>query len=85
MEERYEGLSLIFGDKEILKVEILQAIDDVKKETGQMPFIFDRISNDKPDIQAICLEFHDDVHREGGAFFEKVLKKLHIDQCEKDI
>ena len=85
MEERYEGLSLVFGDREELKAEILQAIDEVKEETGQSPFIFDRISNDKPDIQAICLEFYDDVHREGGAFFEKVLKKLHIDQCEKDI
>ncbi len=85
MEERYEGLSLIFGDKEALKAEILQVIDEVKEETGQSPFIFDKISNDRPDIQAIYLEFRDDIHREGGEFFEKVLKKLHIDQCERDV
>ncbi len=82
MEERYEGLSLIFGDNKLLKGEILQAVDDVKKETGQTPFIFDKVSNDRPDIQSIYIEFHDDVHREGGDFFTKVLKKLNIDKCE---
>ncbi|RRS31181.1 MAG: hypothetical protein P794_04405 [Epsilonproteobacteria bacterium (ex Lamellibrachia satsuma)] len=85
MEERYEGLSLMFGDNKRLKGEILQAVDDVKKETGQTPFVFDKISNDRPDIQCIYIEFHDDVHREGGEFFEKVLKKLKIDHCESDI
>ncbi|MFK5976552.1 MAG: hypothetical protein QM493_08600 [Sulfurovum sp.] len=85
MEERYEGLSLIFGDNAKLKEDILKAIDEVKAETGQTPFIFDKISNDRPDIQSIYLEFHDDIHREGGEFFTKILKKLDIDKCEKDI
>lgn len=31
------------------------------------------------------IEFRDDIHREGGAFLTAVLKKLHIDKCEKDI
>jgi len=84
MEERYEGLSLIFGDNQDLKKDILKAIDEVKEETGQTPFIFDKISNDRQDIQAIYLEFHDDIHREGGEFFTKILKKLKIDKCEKD-
>jgi len=85
MEERYEGLSLIFGDNITLKREILQAIDEVKEETGQKPFIFDKISTERQDIQAIYLEFHDDIHREGGAFFTKILQKLQIDKCERDI
>lgn len=84
MEEKYEGLSLIFGDNQELKNDILKAIDEVKKETGQTPFIFDKISNDRPDIQAIYMEFHDDIHREGGEFFTKILQKLNIDKCEKD-
>lgn len=84
MEERYEGLSLIFGDNQDLKNDILKAIDEVKAETGQTPFIFDKISNDRQDIQAIYLEFHDDIHREGGEFFTKILQKLDIDKCEKD-
>ena len=84
MEERYEGLSLIFGDNNDLKNDILKAIDEVKQETGQTPFIFDKISNDRPDIQSIYLEFHDDIHREGGEFFTKILQKLNIDKCEKD-
>ncbi|MDQ1326604.1 MAG: hypothetical protein QG564_1729 [Campylobacterota bacterium] len=85
MEERYEGLSLVFGDNQSLKKEILQVIDDVKKETGQAPLIFDKISTEHPEIQAICLEFHDDIHREGGDFFTKVLQKLKIDKCDKGV
>ncbi|WP_295419647.1 hypothetical protein [Sulfurovum sp.] len=85
MEERYEGLSLIFGDNMTLKNEILQAINDTKKETGKAPFIFDKVSNDRPDIQCIYMEFHDDVHREAGDFFTRILQKLNIDHCEKDI
>lgn len=85
MEERYEGLSLIFGDCPELKKDILKAVDETKKETGQAPFIFDKISNDRPDIQSIYLEFHDDVHREAGDFFSRVLKKLKIEKCESDL
>ncbi len=82
MEERYEGLNMIFGDCPELKKDILCAIDKVKQETGQTPFIYDKISNDRPDLQAIYVEFHDDVHREGGDFFERLLKELEIDHCE---
>jgi len=85
MEERYEGLSLIFGDHPELKEEILNVVDEVKKETGLTPFIFDKVSNDRPDIQAIYLEFQEDIHRNAGDFFTLVLQKLHIDTCEKDI
>jgi hypothetical protein len=85
MEERYEGLSLIFGDHPELKEEILGVVKEVKEETGLAPFIFDKVSNDRPDIQAVYLEFHEDVHRDAGDFFERVLKKLKIDKCEADI
>jgi len=85
MEERYEALSLMFGDCPDLKKEIERVIDEVKKETGMTPFIFDKVSNDRPDIQAIYIEFQDDVHRLGGDFFTKVLKKLKIDQCESGL
>lgn len=85
MEERYEGLNLLFGDCPDLKKEILDVIDEVKKETGMTPFIYDKVSNDRKDIQAIYIEFHDDVHRTGGDFFEKVLQKLEIDHCEDTV
>jgi len=85
MEERYQGLSLIFGTHEELKEDILRVIEEVKKETGQTPFIFEKISTDRKDLQAIYVEFRDDIHREGGEFLTKVLKKLGIDKCEKDI
>ncbi len=85
MEERYEFLSLVFGDNANLKKEILNAIDETKKETGQAPLIYDRVATETPEIQSICVEFHDDVHREGGDFFNKVLKKLKIDKCESGV
>jgi len=85
MEERYQGLSLVFSDNEALKAEILAAVDDVKKETKQTPFIFEKISNDRADLHAIYIEFRDDIHREGGEFLTKVLHKLRIEKCESDI
>ncbi len=84
MEERYQGLSLVFNKHAELKSEICSVIDEVKAETGQTPFIFEKISNDRADLHAIYIEFRDDIHREGGEFLTKVLQKLNIDKCEKD-
>jgi len=85
MEERYQGLSLVFSNNDEVKEDIITAIDEAKAETGQTPFIFEKISNDRKDLHAIYIEFRDDIHREGGDFLTKVLKKLNIDKCEKDI
>ncbi len=85
MEERYQGLSLVFTHSDVLKQEILDAVEEAKEETGLKPFIFEKISNDRADIHAIYIEFRDDIHREGGELLTKVLQKLGIDHCEKDI
>ena len=85
MEERYQGLSLVFADNREIKDEILKVIVIVKNQTGQTPFIFEKISKDSADLQAVCIEFRDDIHREGGDFLTKVLQKLQIEKCEKDI
>lgn len=84
MEERYQGLSLVFQD-EGLKSKIWDSIEMVKSEMGQLPLVFEKISKTNKDAQTIHIEFRDDVHREGGAFLTMVLQKLHIDKCEKDI
>ena len=85
MEERYQGLSLVFEYDDIIKTEILEVIEESKKETGLKPFIFEKTSNDKEDIHAIYIEFRDDIHREGGELLTKVLQELGINYCEKDI
>jgi hypothetical protein len=85
MEERYQGLSLVFSDNDMLKKEIMEAVEEAKTETGMTPFIFEKISKDREDLHAIYIEFRDDIHREGGEFLTKVLKKLKIDKCEKDV
>ena len=82
MEERYEGLSLKFGDNEELKNRILDVIEEVKRDTGLKPMIFENISKEHNN-DAIYLEFNDDVQRDAGDFFERVLCKLNI-KCEKD-
>jgi len=83
MEEEYEGLSLIFGDNPELKLKIIDAVDHAKEKTGKKPFIFEKISTDRPDIQSIYIEFRDGFHHEAGDFFEQVLHELDI-TCEED-
>ena len=85
MEERYQSLSLVFTNDDAVQADIITAIDEAKKETGQTPFIFEKVSNDRADLHAVYIEFHDDIHREGGEFLTKVLNKLNIDKCESDI
>jgi len=80
-EERYEGLQLVYGVKNELKDVILNIVEEIKKETGLAPMIFENISKDHLDKQAIYLEFNDSYDREGDDFFEKVLRKLNIDKC----
>lgn len=84
MEERYQGLSLVFADSEHIKNDILDAIEEAKKSTGQTPFVFEKVSKDRDDLHAVYIEFRDDIHREGGEFLTMVLEKLEIDKCEKD-
>ncbi len=83
MEERFEAMNMVFGDNPELKTKILTAVEHAKKKCNKKPFIFEKISNDRPDIQAIYIEFHDDYHREAGEFFDIVLDELGI-ECEKD-
>ncbi|ADV45658.1 hypothetical protein [Nitratifractor salsuginis] len=84
MEERYEGLSLTYGDNPELKKEVFDAVEATIKETGLKPEIFDNPSSDHPENEGIYLEFHEDVQREAGDFFQRVLDKLHL-VCESDV
>ena len=84
MEERYEGLQLVFGLKSELKQVILDAIDEVSKETGLTPnTVMENVNHTKPEKSALYIEFNDDYDREGGPYFESVLQKLSIDCCEE--
>jgi len=82
MEERYEGLSLTFGDNAEFKKKILEAIDTAKKETGMNPMVFENISKDH-EKDGIYIEFNDDAQRDAGDFFERVLERLDV-VCEKE-
>lgn len=82
MEERYAGMSLACGCDEVLKQEIINVIDEVKKEMDVNPTIFDNPNKDFPEKEGFYIEFDDDYDRTAGEFFEKVLRKLKIDKCE---
>jgi hypothetical protein len=83
MEERYEGLSLTFGDNPELKERVMEAIEAAKKETGLEPDVFGNPAKDHPEKEGIYIEFHEDAQRDAGDFFERVLNRLGV-VCEKD-
>ena len=81
-EERYEGLQLVFKEHLELKDEILNAIEETIAETKQKPEIFENSENVDEEPYAFYIEFNDDYDKDGGIFFEILLKKLGIDKCE---
>ena len=81
-EERYEGLQLVFKEHPELKEEILKAIEETMKETGEKPAVFENSEKAGAEPYAFYIEFNDDYDKEGGEFFETLLKKLGIDHCE---
>jgi len=85
MEERYAGLSLVFQGTEALREEIEAAIEKVTRETKMEPHIFDNSKDHHESKQALYIEFNDDVQRDSGDFFERLLKALHIDHCANDV
>jgi hypothetical protein len=82
MEERYAGMSLKCGCDDALKKEILDAIEEVKKEIDANPTVFDNPNKDCPEKEGFYIEFDDDYDRVAGDFFQRLLKKLKIDKCE---
>jgi len=81
-EERYEGLQLVFKEHPELKDEILNAIEETIAETKQKPVIFENSEQADEEPYAFYIEFNDDYDKDGGDFFEILLKKLGIDKCE---
>jgi len=85
MEECYAGMSLVYINNAGVRDEIETAIENVKKKTGLNPEYFDSSKEHTEEKQAIYIEFSDEVQRESGAFFELVLRELHINKCANDV
>jgi uncharacterized protein YktB (UPF0637 family) len=85
MEECYAGMSLVYINNPGVREEIENTIEKVKSITGLNPEYFDSSKEHTEEKQAIYIEFSDEVQRESGAFFELVLKELHIDKCANDV
>ncbi len=81
-EERYTGLLLDYSNHKELKDEILKKIEEVKKETELNPEIIENCDPADPEKCALYLEFQDDYDREGGKFFDLLLERLGIKECE---
>jgi len=81
MEERYAGMCLTFTNSDQnLRSEIIEAIDRVNKETKITPQIWDNLEK-----RTLYVEFKEDVQRDCGEYFERLLRELKIDKCENDI
>ena len=81
MEERYAGMCLTFAsDDQNLRNEVNEAIDKVNKQTKMIPQIWDNT-----DKRTLYVEFKDDMQRDSGDYFEKLLRELKIDKCETDV
>jgi len=81
-EERYEGLQLVFKDCLDKRESVLEAIEEAKRVTGANPDIFENSESSSSEPYAYYIEFNDDYDKDGGDFFEIVLKKLNIEKCE---
>lgn len=85
MEEKYERMSLSYGNDEQIKVQILESIEKVKNETSLNPTIIERMCDKYPDRHTISVECEYDDNRICGEFFTKLLQELEIDKCESDV
>ncbi len=84
-EERYAGLLLDYSNHLALKNEILEKIEELKKEMelpSNTPEVVENCDPANPEKCAIYIEFQDDYDRVSGEFFDKLLKKLNIKECE---
>lgn len=79
-EERYCKLALAYESEEEKK-KILDAINSGVKICHMEPNIYksDLTHNKK----AIILEYHDDINRESGVVFDKILDSLNIKKCQE--
>ncbi len=80
-EERYEGMQLVYGTDEAAKEAILAAIEAVKEEMKIGPKVYENCDSRQPEKCAIYMEFEDEYDREGGEFFERVMRRLNIPCC----
>jgi len=85
MEECYAGMSLVYVNNPGVRDEIERVVKKVKKDTGMSPQCFDNSIEHTEEKQALYIEFSDEVQRDSGAFFELILKELHIDKCANDV
>ncbi len=80
MEERYAGMCLTFdGNDNELRSEVNEAIAKISEETKMTPKIWDNTEK-----HTLYVEFNEDMQRNSGAYFEKLLRELKIDKCEND-
>ncbi len=79
-QEQYESLKLEYIGQPELRGNILKAYKCVAGTTGLTPVIYENGSI--LDSESIYIEFHDDLKKEGGAFFADMLNELGIQEQE---
>jgi ribosome recycling factor len=81
MEEGYLSLTVEYSDNDT-RLQIAEVIKQIEEEMKIYPSVVRRAINDHAGNFSIEFDAEDDNCRDGGAFFEKVMKTLGIDRCE---
>ncbi|HHD83511.1 MAG TPA: hypothetical protein ENK93_01420 [Campylobacteraceae bacterium] len=77
-EERYQGLELNYGGHPEDRKKIFSLCEEAVSDTGLKPLIYENQN------ESVYIEFHDEYHREGAAFFSIILDALDIHSCETE-
>ena len=81
MEEGYLSLTVEYSNNKT-RLEIAEVIKNIEEEMKVYPSVIRRAINDHAGNFSIEFDAEDDNCRDGGNFFEKVMKTLGIDHCE---
>ena len=77
-EERFFKLSLAYEGKEEGKL-VCSTVDNIIKQYDFQPEMYTcNISEGK---EVVVIEYHDDITRQAGVVFEKIMKELNIKKC----
>ena len=79
MEERYARLELDYENLEEKK-QICNLVNDLVAERRISPQI--EVRPDGIERGSYIIEFHDDYDQKAGPFFEELLRRLGIEQCD---
>jgi len=77
-EERFSRISTAY-EGEVEKKKVVDTVENIINQYDYKPNIHTtELSNNR---EVLVVEYHDDMHREAGVIFKKIMKALDIKEC----